>query len=48
MKNVREFKLIECGGTPYEIGLQWGEGKIRPFDIRVAEFFYLHKDLLII
>lgn len=26
MKNPKEFKLIECSGTPYEIGLQWGEG----------------------
>jgi len=26
MKNSKEFKLIECSGTPYEIGRQWGEG----------------------
>lgn len=26
MNNAREIKLIECGGTPYEIGLQWGKG----------------------
>jgi isopenicillin-N N-acyltransferase-like protein len=26
MKNTKEFKLIECQGTPYEIGRQWGEG----------------------
>lgn len=26
MKAVKEFKLTECKGTPYEIGLQWGEG----------------------
>jgi len=26
MKSVREFNLIECKGTPYEIGRQWGEG----------------------
>lgn len=26
MKSAREFKLIECSGTPYEIGRQWGEG----------------------
>lgn len=26
MKNAKEFKLIECQGTPYEIGQQWGEG----------------------
>ncbi len=26
MKNVKGFKLIECSGTPYEIGRQWGEG----------------------
>lgn len=26
MKTVKEFKLVECRGTPYEIGLQWGEG----------------------
>ncbi|MCE5346526.1 MAG: C45 family autoproteolytic acyltransferase/hydrolase, partial [Bacteroidales bacterium] len=26
MKNAKEFKLIECSGTPYEIGRQWGEG----------------------
>lgn len=26
MKNAKEFKLIECRGTPYEIGRQWGEG----------------------
>ncbi|HWP96123.1 MAG TPA: C45 family peptidase [Syntrophomonadaceae bacterium] len=24
MKSAREFKLVECGGTPYEIGIQWG------------------------
>ena len=26
MKSAQEFKLIECSGTPYEIGRQWGEG----------------------
>jgi isopenicillin-N N-acyltransferase-like protein len=26
MRNSKEFKLIECHGTPYEIGLLWGEG----------------------
>ena len=26
MKGAKEFKLIECSGTPYEIGQQWGEG----------------------
>ncbi|SKC66234.1 C45 family autoproteolytic acyltransferase/hydolase [Maledivibacter halophilus] len=26
MKNSKEFKLVECRGTPYEIGIQWGEG----------------------
>ena len=26
MKNDKEFKIIECQGTPYEIGWQWGEG----------------------
>jgi isopenicillin-N N-acyltransferase-like protein len=26
MKKSKEFKLIECQGTPYEIGRQWGEG----------------------
>lgn len=26
MKTAREFKLVECSGTPYEIGRQWGEG----------------------
>ncbi|MEA4926900.1 MAG: C45 family peptidase [Syntrophomonadaceae bacterium] len=26
MKNVKEFKLVECSGTPYEIGYQWGGG----------------------
>lgn len=26
MKNAKEFKLIECKGTAYEIGHQWGEG----------------------
>lgn len=26
MKSAKEFKIIECSGTPYEIGLQWGEG----------------------
>ncbi|MCX6826898.1 MAG: C45 family autoproteolytic acyltransferase/hydrolase [candidate division Zixibacteria bacterium] len=26
MKSHKEFKLIECWGTPYEIGRQWGEG----------------------
>lgn len=26
MKNAKEFKIIECQGTPYEIGQQWGEG----------------------
>jgi len=26
MKTAKEFKLVECSGTAYEIGLQWGEG----------------------
>lgn len=26
MKITKQFKLIECSGTPYEIGLQWGDG----------------------
>lgn len=26
MKKAKEFKVIECSGTPYEIGRQWGEG----------------------
>ncbi|WP_054697017.1 C45 family autoproteolytic acyltransferase/hydolase [Syntrophomonas palmitatica] len=26
MKITKEFKLVECCGTAYEIGLQWGEG----------------------
>ncbi|HPR94613.1 MAG TPA: C45 family autoproteolytic acyltransferase/hydrolase [Syntrophomonadaceae bacterium] len=26
MKIAKEFKLVECSGTAYEIGLQWGEG----------------------
>lgn len=26
MKIAKEFKVVECGGTPYEIGQQWGEG----------------------
>ena len=26
MKTIKEFKVIECSGTPYEIGCQWGEG----------------------
>ncbi|NPV93282.1 MAG: hypothetical protein HPY50_21190 [Firmicutes bacterium] len=26
MKKAEGFKLIECRGTPYEIGRQWGEG----------------------
>ena len=26
MKQAKEFKLVECSGTAYEIGLQWGEG----------------------
>jgi isopenicillin-N N-acyltransferase-like protein len=26
MKSDKEFKVIECEGTPYEIGRQWGEG----------------------
>lgn len=26
MKKVHEFKLVECRGTPYEIGQQWGKG----------------------
>lgn len=26
MKSIKEFELIECSGTPYEIGRQWGEG----------------------
>lgn len=26
MKSLREFRLVECSGTPYEIGVQWGEG----------------------
>ncbi|MDO0825287.1 C45 family autoproteolytic acyltransferase/hydolase [Desulfosporosinus nitroreducens] len=26
MKTTKEFKIVECSGTAYEIGLQWGEG----------------------
>ena len=26
MKNKREFRVIECKGTPHEIGWQYGEG----------------------
>lgn len=26
MKSSKRFKLVECSGTAYEIGLQWGEG----------------------
>lgn len=26
MKTAKEFKLVECSGTAYEIGMQWGEG----------------------
>lgn len=28
MKKAKEFKVIECRGTPLEIGRQWGEGTI--------------------
>jgi len=26
VKSAKEFKVIECRGTAYEIGLQWGKG----------------------
>ncbi|MTI80871.1 MAG: hypothetical protein FH758_08305 [Firmicutes bacterium] len=26
MKVAKKFQVIECKGTPYQIGLQWGEG----------------------
>lgn len=26
MKKAKELKMVECGGSPYEIGRQWGEG----------------------
>ncbi len=26
MKQTKAFKMVECSGTAYEIGLQWGEG----------------------
>ncbi len=26
MKKVNKFKVVECSGSPYEIGFQWGEG----------------------
>lgn len=26
MKAAKQFKLVECSGSPYEIGRQWGEG----------------------
>lgn len=26
MKKAKEFKLVECSGSAYEIGRQWGEG----------------------
>lgn len=26
MKNAKKFKMVECQGTHYEIGQQWGEG----------------------
>ncbi len=39
MKNAKEFKLIECGGTPYEIGQQWGEG-CKESILKVSENIY--------
>ncbi|MDD3365546.1 MAG: C45 family autoproteolytic acyltransferase/hydrolase [Syntrophomonas sp.] len=26
MKSINEYKVVECSGTPYKIGQQWGEG----------------------
>ena len=26
MQNAIRLTPVECGGTPYEIGKQWGEG----------------------
>jgi isopenicillin-N N-acyltransferase-like protein len=26
MKIAKQFKVVECSGTPYQIGQQWGEG----------------------
>ncbi|SHJ12215.1 isopenicillin-N N-acyltransferase like protein [Clostridium cavendishii DSM 21758] len=46
MKNIKEFKLIECQGTPYEIGTQWGEGckesilKVSENISNFMEFYY--------
>lgn len=46
MKQFKEFKLVECRGTPYEIGLQWGEGckdsilKISENSFNGMMFFY--------
>jgi isopenicillin-N N-acyltransferase like protein len=39
MKNAKEFKLIECQGTPYEIGRQWGEGCKKSI-LQVSENIY--------
>jgi len=36
LKNAKKFKLIECSGTPYEIGRQWGEG-CRESILKVSE-----------
>ncbi|MBD7911201.1 MULTISPECIES: C45 family peptidase [Clostridium] len=39
MKNLKEFKLIECQGTPYEIGRQWGEG-CKDSILKISENIY--------
>lgn len=39
MENTKELKLIECRGTPYEIGRQWGEGCKKSI-LKVSENIY--------
>lgn len=36
MKQAQELKMVECGGSPYEIGRQWGEG-CKESILRIAE-----------
>lgn len=49
MKRAEPFKLVECSGTAYEIGLQWSEGcreslyQISENSFRNMEFMYQAK-----
>ena len=45
MKQTKGFKMVECSGTAYEIGLQWGEG-CRESIYKISENSFRGLDLM--